>query len=349
MKYVKGNLLEADAQALVNTVNTVGVMGKGIALQFKERFPLNFKIYADACKKGEMRIGKMLVVREHRLQGEFIIINFPTKTEWYKKSQYNYIEEGLKDLAKVIVDYKIDNIAIPPLGCGNGGLRWSNVKSMMEKYLGHLVNVTIQIYEPNDEVKKILQKEELRKDIGLTPARAMLLDALYTYVLRGEDASVFAANKLAYFLQRSGEKMKLQFVGYTYGPYAHAVEKVLYALNGKYLKGLEQMSAHAFEPLQMNFERYDEVKQFISRELSSEQRDRLKNLYVLIDGFESTLALEILASVDFLRHENKSITEEKLYEKIQDWNDRKKNLIKQEYISIAIEHLDNYSIQLEFA
>jgi len=349
MKYLTGNLMEADTQALVNTVNTVGVMGKGIALQFKERFPLNFKIYADACKKGEMKIGKMLVVKENNLNGEIIIINFPTKTEWFKKSQYDYIEEGLKDLVRVIVDYKIQSIAIPPLGCGNGGLNWNKVKSLMDKYLGQLSIIDINIFEPNDAVKEILQKEKQKKDVGLTAARAMLLDALYTYVLRGEDASVFAANKLAYFLQRIGENLKLQFVGYSYGPYAQAVEKVLYALNGKYLKGLEQMKAMAFEPLQLNFDRYQEVKDFVKKELTSEQKERLNSLYRLIEGFESSLALEILASVDFLRHQNENITEEGLFEKIQEWNERKRNLIKKEYITIAVNHLDNYINKLYIA
>ncbi|WP_233219180.1 type II toxin-antitoxin system antitoxin DNA ADP-ribosyl glycohydrolase DarG [Adhaeribacter arboris] len=167
MKYIKGNLLEAETKALVNTVNTVGVMGKGIALQFKERFPMNFKIYADACKKGEMQVGKMLVVKENTFNDEKIIINFPTKIEWFKKSQYSFIEDGLKDLVKVINEYKIQSIAIPPLGCGNGGLKWEKVKLLMDKYLGHLSNVNIQIFEPNDAVKEILQKEEVKKKLVL--------------------------------------------------------------------------------------------------------------------------------------------------------------------------------------
>src|ERR1700752_3457798 len=162
MKYTIGNLLEANTQALVNTVNTVGVMGKGIALQFKERFPLNYKVYATACKNGEVEIGKMLVVKENTMNGEKLIINFPTKTEWYKKSQYNYIEEGLKDLVNVIEKYEIKSIAIPPLGSGNGGLKWDNVKALMNKYLMRLTDVEIVIYEPNDAVKEILQKEAQR-------------------------------------------------------------------------------------------------------------------------------------------------------------------------------------------
>lgn len=346
--YKIGNLLEAHTQAFVNTVNTVGVMGKGIALQFKERFPLNFKIYSDACKKGEVAIGKMLVVKETSLEGEKLIINFPTKKEWFRKSQYSFIEEGLKDLVRVIEQYQIKSLAIPPLGCGNGGLKWEKVKPMIEHYL-HGLNLEIVIFEPNEAVKEILQKEELRKETKLTPARAMLLHSLYTYVRRGEDASVFAANKLAYFLQRSGEKMKLQFVGHTYGPYAQAVEKVLYALNGKYLKGLEQMNAKAFEPLTLNFANFNEVEEFVKNQLSVEQRERLTNLYRLIEGFESSLALEILASVDFLRHQKANITEDELFEQIQEWNERKKNLVKREYIKIAVEHLARHGSELHFA
>lgn len=349
MKYITGNLLEAETEALVNTVNTVGVMGKGIALQFKERFPMNFKIYAAACKTGEMQVGKMLVVKEHSISGDNLIINFPTKTEWFKKSQYNYIEEGLKDLAKVIVERQIKSIAIPPLGCGNGGLKWEKVKPMMDEYLGHLSDVTIQIYEPNDAVKVILQREAVKKEVGLTAARAMLLYALFKYERLGEVATIFAANKLAYFLQKSGEPMKLQFVPYKYGPYAQAVEKVLYALNGKYLTGMEQMKARAFEPLQLNYNTYDEVEKYVNLNLTSEQRQRLESVFNIIDGFETTLSLEILSSAHFLINEDSKLTEDHLFDKIQDWNERKRSLVTKEYIQIALEHLRNYRSKLSFA
>ncbi len=341
-------MLEADTEALVNTVNTVGVMGKGIALQFKERFPMNFKIYAAACKKGEVQIGKMLVVKEITLNGEKLIINFPTKTEWFKKSQYSYIEDGLKDLAKVIEENNISSIAIPPLGCGNGGLKWEKVKPMMDKYLGQLSNVAIQIYEPNNAIKEILQKEEVKKEVGLTAARAMLLYALFKYEKLGEVATIFSANKLAYFLQKSGEPMRLQFVPYKYGPYAQAIEKVLYALNGKYLAGMEQMKARAFEPLQLNYKTYDEVEKYVSSNLSSVQKQRLESVFNIIDGFETTLSLEILSSAHFLISENPKLNEDQLFEKIQDWNERKKNLVTKEYINIALDHLHNYESELNF-
>src|SRR5258708_19359426 len=131
MRFVKGNLLTAPTQALVNTVNTVGVMGKGIALQFKERFPINFKVYEKASKSGDVKIGKMFVVKENTLEGEKLIINFPTKTEWYRKSQYNYIEDGLKDLVREIDEYQIKSIDIPPLGSGNGVLQCYKDKTIM--------------------------------------------------------------------------------------------------------------------------------------------------------------------------------------------------------------------------
>ena len=349
MKFITGNMLEADTEALVNTVNTVGVMGKGIALQFKERFPMNFKIYADACKKGEMQVGKMFVVKENTINGEKLIINFPTKKEWFKKSQYSYIEDGLKDLAKIIEEYNIKSIAIPPLGCGNGGLKWEKVKPMMDKYLGQFFNVVIQIYEPNDAVKEILQKESVKKELGLTAARAMLLYALFKYEKLGEVATIFSANKLAYFIQKSGEPMRFQFIPYKYGPYAQAIEKVLYALNGKYLTGMEQMKARAFESLQLNYKTYDEVEKYINTNLSSEQKQRLESVFSIIDGFETTLSLEILSSVHFLLSENPMLTEDQLFEKIQDWNERKKNLVTKEYISIAMEHLQNYGNKLNIA
>lgn len=174
--YHTGDLLRAPAQALVNTVNTVGVMGKGIALQFKEQFPLNLKEYIKACKSGDLVPGKLLVVREHTLEGgEQLIINFPTKVDWKQKSSYRYIEEGLQALVDAIDEYDIKSIAIPPLGCGNGGLKWEQVKPLMEQYLAGIEGIDIQIYEPNAEVKAVLQRQAVAKKVKLAPARAIFL------------------------------------------------------------------------------------------------------------------------------------------------------------------------------
>lgn len=348
MKFITGNLLNAETEAIVNTVNTVGVMGKGIALQFKERYPQNFKAYADACKRNEVQIGKMFVFRELELNGEKIIINFPTKVEWYRNSQYNYIEEGLKDLVRVIIENHIKSISIPPLGCGNGGLKWETVKALMQQYLGELKDVEVLVYQPNSKIKELLQKESPKKDIKLTPARAMLLYALFKYERFGEYTTVFTANKLAYFLQESGENLKLKFEPYTYGPYSQAVEKVLYALNGKYIKGLEQMNAKPFEPLKLNYDSYNEVKQFIEQQLNQNQKDRLESLFGIINGFESTLSLEILASVHYIEQQHPNIEIDDIVDKIKQWNNRKKSIITERHIKVAHDHLNEYGRRLNF-
>lgn len=351
MEYIKGNLLEAQTQALVNTVNTVGVMGKGIALQFKEAFPVNFKLYASACKKKELNPGKLLVVKEQTLHGEKIIINFPTKTEWFMKSKYEYIEEGLKELARVIDEHKIESIAIPPLGCGHGGLKWDKVKTLIEKYLGHLSHVNIQVFEPNETVIEILRQQDANKEVKLTPARAMLLYAMFYYESLGENTSLFVANKLAYFLQRLGEKSfnKLKFEAHHYGPYAVQVEHLLHNVNGKYLKGLEQMNAKAFEPLELQYDKLQEVREYVKKELSAEQRARLSNLVKLIDGFQSALSLEILATVDFVRKDKPGITHEEITNTIHNWSDRKGRMFQEKYIQVAANHLHDYSNRLEIS
>ncbi|WP_316846532.1 macro domain-containing protein [Pedobacter psychrodurus] len=350
MKYIKGNLLDASTQALVNTVNTVGVMGKGIALQFKERFPLNFKIYLEECKKGSVVPGKLLVVNDGTLEGERTIINFPTKTEWYKKSQYSYIEEGLKDLSRIILEREIKSIAIPPLGCGNGGLKWEKVKPMIEEYMGRLEGVDIIVYEPNDQVKQILKQQDQNKDVKLTPAKAILLYAMFYYDSLGENTSLFIANKLAYFLQRLGEGnfKRLKFQALHYGPYSVQVEHMVQAMNGKFIRGLEQNELKAFEPFELQYTRLAEVSDFVKRELTSDQQNIIKQLVKLLDGFQSALSIEILASLDFVKKENPGISKEEAAVSVK-WSERKKKLFKDKYIDIAWEHLLNYGTQLNFA
>lgn len=343
LHFLKGNLLDSSAEALVNTVNTVGVMGKGIALQFKEAFPVNNRKYVEACKAGILTVGQLLAVKDHNaLLGEKLVINFPTKKHWRYPSKYEYIESGLKALAALIIEKDIKSIAVPPLGCGNGGLQWDKVKQLIEVYLGTLP-ADIYVYEPNTAVKELLQKENTRKLIKLTPARAQLLYLLFYYESLGEYSSLFSANKLAYLLQRMGEKLRLSFIPYHYGPYAHQVEHVLYALNGVYLKGLEQKQAKAFEPLMLNYEKLDEVKTYIDTQLDPIQKKRLFQLMQLIDGFQSELSLEILASVAYLLDNNPSGTLDEIYSGIQGWNERKSKLLKKEYVEIAYNHVRQYA------
>lgn len=344
--YVTGNLLAANDEALVNTVNTVGVMGKGIALQFKDLFPNNFQAYSQACKDGTIVPGRLLVIEEQTLtSGKKIIINFPTKKDWKHKSKYEYIEEGLKDLVQVIDKYQIKSIAIPPLGCGNGGLEWEKVKALMEQYLDGLEGVEVHIYQPNEAVSEILKKEAGETSAKLTPARGLLLYALFYYESLGENSSLFVANKLAYFLQTLGEPAfgKLRFSASHFGPYSAQVGYILHDVNGKYIKGLEQMKIGAFTPFDLQYDTINEVSEYVRTQLKGEQVNRLKTLIKLISGFQSAFSLEVLASVAYLRKENPQIDIKETVAKIQAWSPRKKHLFDEKYISIAYNHLNDFS------
>ena len=341
--FTKGNMMTSSADALVNTVNTVGVMGKGIALQFKEEFPRNFITYKVACSSGELTPGKLLITKELNSNGEEkIIINFPTKLHWRNPSKYEYITEGLKELVKAISEHYIKSIAIPPLGCGNGGLDWNIVKGMIEEALKD-AKCEIYIYEPNTEIKQTLQAKPKNKEIKLTPSRGLITYAMYYYDSLGENCSLFVANKLAYFLQRNGSKTfaKVKFTAHHYGPYSTQIDHIVYDLNGSYIKGFEQMSATAFEPLTMQYDRINEVSEYV-RTLDKSEQDSLKETIRLISGFESTLALEVLATVDFIRHTTPGISLDGTIKAIHNWSDRKTKLLKNEYIQIAYDHLDTF-------
>lgn len=146
--YKRGNLLADSAEALVNAVNTVGVMGAGIARQFKKEFPTMFTEYEQACQRGEVTLGKMHVVVVDVAGKQKYIVNFPTLAHWYDQSELRDIEAGLQDLVRVVEEKKIESIAIPPLGCGVGGLDWGDVRQLIEDAFQGVENVQVHLYEP---------------------------------------------------------------------------------------------------------------------------------------------------------------------------------------------------------
>lgn len=155
LKYTQGNLLDAPVEALVNTVNTVGIMGKGIALMFKERFPNNMQAYAQACKQKQVVTGKMFVTETGELLGPRWIVNFPTKEHWRSDSKISWIEEGLQDLRRFVVDNHVKSIAISPLGSGNGRLPWPDVKQQIEDALSDLTSTDMLVYEPTEKYQNV--------------------------------------------------------------------------------------------------------------------------------------------------------------------------------------------------
>jgi O-acetyl-ADP-ribose deacetylase (regulator of RNase III)/uncharacterized protein YwgA len=322
--YITGNLFDSKAQALVNTVNTVGIMGKGIALQFKSIFPNNFKVYAKACKEGNFQIGNLLVTTEMSLPiGEKIIINFPTKTDWRKSSEYAYIEQGLQALVKIIEEHQIRSIAIPPLGAGNGGLEWAKVQIMMEAYLSPL-NCEINIYQPDSKIQEILRKER----VALTPARAMLLAVLYDLVANGEFVSEFASEKIAYFLQRFGAKevFKLDFQPNFYGPYSGKVKHVLYYLNGSYINGYGSKDKKPFDEIDLIINGQEDVMALLKMKKNEHYYLIVEATKNFLTGFYSDFGLELLSTLDYIAQKEQTSDFGTIKKHLHNWNNRKKTL-----------------------
>jgi O-acetyl-ADP-ribose deacetylase (regulator of RNase III) len=337
--YTIGNILESNAQALVNTVNTDGIMGKGIALQFKKAYPNNFNAYRNACKQGDIAIGKLFVTKENNLNtGEKIIINFPTKKNWQKSSEYSFIEKGLDNLVQIITQQNIKSVALPPLGAGNGGLEWEKVKKIIKQKLNHL-NVEIIVYEPTREIKEYLKTERVK----LTDARALLLYVLYDLIRYGEYVSEFSSEKVCYFLQKfSDEKyFKLRFEPKFYGPYSGKVRYVLNHLNGSYIMGFSDMNKKPFDILTLVADGYEDVKSYIENkpELAKIAARTIK----FLNGFYSDFALELLSSIDYIITENNTFDKQIITQKLNEWGKRKRSILSKhgEFIDIAINHIQN--------
>lgn len=322
--FVTGNILDSNADALVNTVNTVGVMGKGIALQFKKQFPYNYKVYKEACKNKSLTIGQLLITEEESLlNGKKIIINFPTKTHWRYPSEYEYIHKGLVALVDAIKKYNISSIAIPPLGSGNGGLDWQRVKKAIITTLEPL-NCEVYLYEPNDAIKEVLDKEKTK----LTPARAMMLSVLYDLVRNGELVSEFAAEKVAYFLQRFGAEkyFKLEFKPNFYGPYSGKVRHVLYHLNGSYVMGYSAKDKKPFEELSLLMNTESIVKEYLKKPENEHLNVIVEKTKNFLSGYYAPFGLELLSTVDFIMEEKQINNTENILKELENWSNRKRTL-----------------------
>jgi len=341
MKYITGNILESKTQALVNTVNIVGVMGKGIALQFKKVFPENYKKYADACKKGEITIGKLFITKENTLYGEKLIINFPTKKDWRKPSEYEYIEKGLDELIKIIEEYKITSIALPPLGAGSGGLVWSKVKTIIEEKLKN-IDIEILVYEPTKDIKEKLKKERIK----LTDARALMLYVLYDLIKQGEFVSEFSAEKVCYFLQKFGAEkyFKLKYQPNFYGPYSGKVRFVLNYLSGSYILGYSDLNKRPFEPLLLVPDGDEEVRNYI--ESKPELKAIAQKTVKFLDGFYSDFSLELLSTVDWIMNKKNTNDIDVIKQELNKWSERKRTRFSDDrYIKIAIKHLRDAEVR----
>jgi len=329
----KGNLLDADAEALVNTVNTVGVMGKGVALQFKLAFPANFRAYEAACKRGEVNLGRMFVFRTQTLQYPHYILNFPTKRHWRGKSKFEYVETGLRDLIEVVEREKIKSIAIPPLGCGSGGLDWAKVKAIIIRTFSKAPNVKASIYAPAGAPAAEAMRIATERP-GMTAGRAAILGLMRRYALPGYRLTLLEIQKLAYFMQVAGEPMRLAFEKQKYGPYTETLHHVLQRMEGHFISGYGDRSRKA--SIALKPDAIVEAEQFLKSEKGT--LERFERVSRLIDGFETPYGMELLSSVHWVAaNENpKAKTDASTaLELVFSWNEHKRKTFQSNHVGLA--------------
>ncbi|MFF0723640.1 macro domain-containing protein [Streptomyces sp. NPDC004134] len=341
-----GNLLLADVEALVNTVNTVGVMGKGIALQFKRAFPGNFEDYKDACDRGEVDVGRMHVYEVEQLSGPRFIINFPTKRHWKAKSRLEDIASGLTALRDEIVERGIKSIAVPPLGCGNGGLEWRDVGPLISQILGTIPDAEIRVWEPSGAPRPDAMPN-FTDQPPMNPQRAAFVAALNRYIRsslgRGlafeARVSLLEVHKVMYFLQRLGLPLGLRFEKGIYGPYSSNLDKAVSAMEGHFITGYGDGTSGAQAILELNKDAVDEAEGFL---VGSVEFRRVSDKFSeLVAGFEDAFGMELLSTVSFAADEliERPVTPEKVLECISSWNQRKRQLFTDPHVHTALSRL----------
>lgn len=340
----QGNLLEAKVEALVNTVNSVGVMGKGIALQFRQAYPENYKRYKKACEQGEVVTGKMYVFDRGALNlgpGEpRYIINFPTKQHWRGKSKMAFIEDGLTALVEEVRQRGIRSIAIPPLGCGNGGLDWNDVRPRIEAAFAELPNVHVLLYEPGHAPQADALPVRTPKP-NLTRARALLLHLLDLYQVQDYKLGLLEIQKLAYFLQANGIPLRLNYQRNQYGPYAENLHHVLQRLEGHYIRGYGDR-ADIRAAIHLMPGALEEAKAWLEEDVEAATlKEHLTRLRQLIEGFETPYGLELLATLHWLFSEQPSTAEDldTAIIAVQTWSKRKQQVLHPSHIEVAWHHL----------
>lgn len=342
-----GDIMKAEVDAVINTVNTVGVMGKGLALQFKRRYPENFKAYKRACDLDEVEIGRMFVTETHQLTGPRLIINFPTKKHWRADSRVEYIREGLKDLVRVIREREIRSIAVPPLGSGNGGLDWREVRPLVEAALAPIENLRVEIFDPVKGHFAVQKSESVR----MSNSVALLVSLLLAYSKQrhaaepwedARGASHLEIQKLMYFAARFVPEMRLKFAQGSYGPYSDAVRAMLTHIEGTFTEGYGDGNDRVLElvPVRVTDEGAAALRQFRPEKYDPAQFDRaVKGVLRLIEGFEGAYPLELLASVDWARSTLGTDDPDEVTKYVQGWTERKGRMFTESHVHTALEHL----------
>lgn len=342
-----GDLLDSGADALVNTVNTVGVMGKGIALQFKRRYPANYQAYREACARQEVQIGRMFVFPLHQLNGPHWIINFPTKRHWRSNSRLDDIAAGMQDFAATVRRLGIKSVAVPPLGAGNGGLEWSKVRPVILRTLAELPSTHFELFEPSRLASRPIDGQRVR----MTRSRAVLLALLREYVARRQaidpwesaaGASHLEIQKLMYFADRADPSMRLRYVQGHFGPYSDVVRIMISEMEGWYLVGHGDGTSPTLDlkPIALTEQASADLAAYEQTVEGMGVRTQvIEPVLHLIDGFESPLTLELLASVHWASEHLGTSQVDGVHEYIARWTNRKQKLFDEHQISVALVQL----------
>lgn len=334
---IKGNIIKTDAEALVNTVNCVGIMGKGIALQFKQAFPENFKAYEKACRDNEVMPGKMFIFETGTLINPKFIVNFPTKRHWKGKSKIEDIQSGLTSLVEEVQKRGIQSIAVPPLGCGNGGLDWEVVRSLILSAFENIPNVQVSLLEPAGapDARSMVVRTTPAK---MTVARALFIKVIDHYLALAYRLTLLEIQKLAYFLQESGENLKLHYEKGLYGPFASNLNKVLERVEGHYIRGYGDSQKPDAE-LELLPDAVKQAEAFLSP--IPDSLKRLERVAKLIEGFETPYGMELLSTVHWVACKDQPAAQnvKDAVSAVHAWNERKKNLFKPEHIILAWQRL----------
>ena len=344
-----GNLLKADVDALVNTVNTEGVMGKGIALQFKRAYPQAYSLYRHACQAGDVKVGAMHVVDMGTMGGGARwIINFPTKGHWKAKSRIEDIKAGLVALRQTIMDLGIRSIAVPPLGCGNGGLNWSAVEPLIRSELGSIEGVDVQVYSPDgapaaDEMPNRTAKPAMTMGMAAIIA---LVDK-YKSGLLEPFVRLIEVHKLMYFLQEAGEPLKLRYEEGIYGPYSTNLRHVLDRMEGHYVTGFGDGQDTPIKCIDLVPGYEDQALDVLEGKLDTQAR--MERVAQLIEGFEDPFGMELLGSVHWVmtHHRDAVDSVDVAVKRVHEWNPRKQTLMKPEHIAKGWRRLKDHRWDVE--
>lgn len=329
IKYVTGNILHEQSDAIVNTVNTVGVMGKGLALQFKKAFPLNFEAYKSACDSQSFSVGDVLSVSLQSLNPPYYIINFPTKAHWKGKSKLEFIDTGLDALVSEVQKLDLKSVSLPALGSGLGGLDWEQVKSLIENKLSEVKGVEWRIFPPQSApAAKAMVNKTARPN--MTAGRAAVLGLIDRYINKGleYELSLLEVQKLVYFLTASGFALnQVKFAKHHYGPYADVLRHVLNRMEGHFISGYADGINKPDTSIEIFTEAAQQAKQYLS--INEGPLDNFEQVSDLVEGYESPYGMELLSTVHWVATQEVSESKEDLetiINRVHSWSKRKSQM-----------------------